>query len=109
MTQRAKECFYCDVPIGQRHEKDHAPVPRNAGGTEVVPACIPCHHLKDRMTTEGWALPAYVLACKDLADRDLSDFSRWPASWDDMSRESRLLWAKIAREVNRGAPSPLPA
>lgn len=102
-----RECFYCDAPLGQRYERDHAPIPLNAGGTDTVFACIPCHHLKDRMTASAWPLPAYVLACKDLAERDLSDFSKWPNYWDDMSREARLLWAKSAREIARGCPSPL--
>lgn len=111
MTQRAQECFYCDVPLGQRREMDHAPIPGNARGTEVVASCIPCHHLKDRMNAGDWPLPAYVMACRDLAGRGLADadFSRWPGCWDDMSREARLLWAKIAREVARGMPNPLAA
>lgn len=101
-------CFYCESPLSQRREADHAPVPRNAGGVETVLTCLPCHHLKDRMTATDWPLPAFVLACKDLTERGLidGDFSAWPDSWWDLSRESRLLWAKIAREVNRGTTPP---
>lgn len=75
----------------------------------VVLSCISCHHLKDRMTADGWPLPAYVLACQDLAERGVGsdDFTEWPSCWDDMSREARLLWAKIAREVARGMPNPI--
>lgn len=63
----------------------------------------------DRMTADSWPLPAYVMACTDLVERGLLSrpFTEWPTCWDDMSRESRLLWAKIAREVNRGHALPV--
>ena len=107
MTPRA-QCFYCESPLGQRREYDHAPVPRNVGGVETVAACSPCHHLKDSMNAGDWPLPAYLLACKDLVERGLlaGDFTAWPDSWHDLSRETRIMWAKIAREANRGEPLP---
>ena len=98
-----RECFYCDIPLGSRVERDHAPVPRNAGGVAVVDSCVPCHHLKDRMTADSWPLPAYVMACADLVERDLlsGSFATWPTCWDDMSREARILWAKAAFRVHQ--------
>ncbi len=36
-------CFYCEVPV-TRHEHDHAPVPRRAGGDSVVVTCVGCHN-----------------------------------------------------------------
>lgn len=109
MTKPRPDCHYCDIPFGPRFERDHAPVPANVGGTEVVVTCPSCHHLKDRMTADGLPLPAYVLACQELASFECVDFTTWPPFWDDLSREARLLWAKIAREVARGEVSPLPA
>jgi hypothetical protein len=41
-------CFYCGRLVSPRHEHDHFPIPRRAGGIATVPACINCHDLKDR-------------------------------------------------------------
>ena len=35
---------------------DHFPVPVKQGGTEVVPACISCHDLKDRVPVLYWSV-----------------------------------------------------
>jgi hypothetical protein len=53
-------CFYCGRFVTPRHEHDHFPVPRRAGGFETVPACVDCHDLKDRFTLESW--PMHTLA-----------------------------------------------
>ena len=45
-------CHYCDMPAA-RCEYDHFPVPQRHGGTEIVPACINCHELKDRVSVEA--------------------------------------------------------
>ena len=107
---RRGDCFYCDVRLGQRYERDHAPVPKSAGGIKTVLACPSCHHLKDRMTLGDWPAPAFIYAARELAGFDWSSpMDEWPTCWGDLSREARIVWAKIAREVNRGAPNPLAA
>lgn len=35
---------------------DHFPVPVAHGGTGVVPACVPCHDHKDRVTALNWSV-----------------------------------------------------
>lgn len=42
-------CVYCDMPVSTRHEHDHFPIPKRAGGVEVYPVCVNCHDLKDRV------------------------------------------------------------
>ncbi len=74
-------CFYCDVPIPRsRLEMDHMPVPDRCGGDSLVPACIVCHDLKDRVSLLH--LPVEFL--EDF----MRDFSR-------LSRNSRIIMAKL--------------
>jgi len=50
-------CHYCERTFEPRRiEMDHFPVPVQHGGTEVVPACIPCHDHKDRVTALNWSV-----------------------------------------------------
>jgi hypothetical protein len=52
-------CFYCDgfVPKGWGgRERDHFPVPREAGGVSTVVSCYSCHHMKDRIRFYEWPL-----------------------------------------------------
>jgi hypothetical protein len=54
-------CYYCERElVSRRHEHDHFPIPRSAGGVPVVPACLDCHELKDQFSLLGW--PHAVLA-----------------------------------------------
>ena len=53
-------CFYCDRFLSPRHEPDHFPIPRRAGGIATVPVCIDCHDLKDRFPLFSW--PATLIA-----------------------------------------------
>lgn len=53
-------CFYCGRLVSPRHEHDHFPIPRLAGGIATVPACINCHDLKDRFPIGNWSI--YMLA-----------------------------------------------
>ena len=48
MMKDYQKCFYCNV-TAMRVEYDHFPIPKCAGGTEVVPCCVVCHDLKDRI------------------------------------------------------------
>jgi hypothetical protein len=53
-------CFYCGRFLSPRHEHDHFPIPRRAGGTATVPACIDCHDLKDRFPVFAWPVHSLV-------------------------------------------------
>lgn len=98
------ECFYCDAPVS-RHEHDHAPVPKRAGGVATVVICMGCHNLKDRILLDRWPLTLAVLAVQELIDVDAIPYKfpseEWPAQWDDMTSHARLLWAKWVK-INHG-------
>jgi hypothetical protein len=94
----ADPCFYCDAEV-QRHDHDHAPIPRHAGGTETVVACPGCHNLKDRILFARWPLALAVMAVSELVELDempSAAVTEWPRRWDDMTSHGRLLWAKWA-------------
>jgi hypothetical protein len=104
---------------GDKVEDDHFPIPKRAGGTEVVPACITCHDMKDRFPQEDWPkkllekaqdeIKKYIRAeaqltgpsnprtSDDIAPLINSCYS-WPQhvlkNWSENSREARLLAAK---------------
>jgi hypothetical protein len=55
IAPREEVCHFCDALLASDNvEYDHFPVPRRAGGTEVVAACITCHDTKDRFLQEDW-------------------------------------------------------
>lgn len=54
-----RDVLYCNRFLSPRHEHDHFPLPRRAGGIATVPACIDCHDLKDRYPNFAW--PVYLL------------------------------------------------
>src|SRR5579859_6223949 len=62
-------CFYCDMPLSTRFEADHFPWPAQTGNTMLVPACVNCHDLKDRVPFEDWPPLDLVLAIRDLTPR----------------------------------------
>lgn len=57
-------CFYCEAPLSARHEHDHFPLPKRAGGEATVPTCLNCHDLKDRMLLRDWRVDVLVEAMK---------------------------------------------
>lgn len=106
-------CFYCGDPLSVRHEHDHFPVPKRAGGTTVVPACINCHDLKDR-TPLLHSDPTFVLGglIELIGDQvGPADFTRQDlpmvveqmgdviGRWADLSVEARLVYAKLRAAV----------
>ena len=94
-----RECFYCGRRAS-RTELDDAPMPKGAGGVEVVPACMLCHNLKDRFPLDTWPLYMATRAAVELASAAAAPSGptiEWPARWDDMTTEARILWAKLAR------------
>lgn len=115
-------CFYCETELG-RHEHDHFPVPRSAGGTRVVPTCLDCHDYKDRIPVHKWGMDASWTAHKELFQEfdpsrydglygdDLLD-ALWKdsslsetavmARWNSLTPIARVLYAKMraTREVD---------
>lgn len=67
MTDTTREvCFYCRKPVlVDRGEQDHAPVPQRHGGIDTVPACVPCHDLKDRIPTKDWPIELLFQAIEE--------------------------------------------
>jgi hypothetical protein len=59
-----RACFYCRVPI-LKGEMDHAPIPQRYGGEDVVPACIRCHDLKDRLPARRWPVDLQMQALEE--------------------------------------------
>lgn len=59
-------CTYCDQALSPRHEHDHFPVPKSLGGTDVVPVCLSCHDLKDRVPITKWPQEVFWEAFKDV-------------------------------------------
>jgi hypothetical protein len=70
------QCFYCERAL-DRHEHDHYPVPRRRRGNDVVPICLVCHDLKDRIFLSNWAEEARVSAVHELANAIEEGFSLW--------------------------------
>lgn len=106
-------CFYCRCWLSNHHEHDHFPVPRDAGGTATVPACINCHNLKDRSGLREW--PAVVFeATSELLDTfdpaellDLAKLRSFEASrLDGLSTYARVLLAKMISLAWQGLKFP---
>jgi hypothetical protein len=108
-----ERCFYCDKPL-DRHEHDHYPVPKRAGGSLVVASCLPCHDLKDRFLLFDWdiaaafgawqellgGLPADLLEKLSSAKLGVRDMfalcsSELEARWDSLSPLARIAYAKM--------------
>lgn len=116
-------CWYCAAPLSKRHEHDHFPTPRSAAGASVVPACLNCHDMKDRIPLLDWPIGALEDLCADDIGRRImvvlgaTDAADDPRSWLDAGAEldgllgdrdtwwptvnamTRLLYAKVRRNV----------
>jgi hypothetical protein len=114
-----RRCHYCDALVaGDNVEMDHFPIPKRAGGTETVPACVTCHDMKDRFLQEDWPTELFERALREQMeyvrslglDLPLDQVNpevvkaivdahyAWPThvleNWSRYSREARLLAAK---------------
>lgn len=105
-----ERCFYCDRQLDV-HQHDHCPIPKRAGGTDVVPACLVCHDLKDRIPLHCWDVDAMHAAFDELfldklhsmknlpweevLDRLNSDLSDFVQNWAQLSPLARVLLAKL--------------
>lgn len=77
----SERCFYCGaVLLAGSFQRDHFPIPESAGGVATVPACLPCHDMKDRMRFDQWHPE---LVAEILAD------------WPNIGRSTKLLIAKF--------------
>ena len=103
-------CFYCDRQLDV-HQHDHYPIPKRAGGTEVVATCLVCHDLKDRIPLKHWDLKAMHEAFDELFREEVKTVRSmpWPQAldcfydylpevegrWSELSPLARVLLAKI--------------
>lgn len=101
-------CFYCDRELDV-HQHDHYPVPKRAGGSSVVAACLVCHDLKDRIPIQYWDLDAMHAAFDELflsqqldSFRHLSPeeildccYPNLERNWANLSPLARVLLAKL--------------
>lgn len=72
------DCYICGLPAGER---DHFPSAKRNGGTHVLPICVGCHEMKDRIGITRWSLPALYNAISGV--------------WKKADRNERLLLAKL--------------
>ena len=100
-------CHYCDMPLATRHEHDHFPIPKESGGTHVVPACINCHDLKDRTPLAMWQTGVFLEGFVGVRDRLINNggtgipfvdhLGSMLAHWEDMTPLERIFLAKMLR------------
>lgn len=89
-------------------EYDHFPVPARHGGKHVVPACINCHDLKDRVRLDdldneiiaAWmslGITATMLVARCFAGRPLrpTDLFDLLEPWDDYRLAERIVCARV--------------
>lgn len=90
-------CFYCDRPLDV-HQHDHYPIPKRAGGTEVVPTCLVCHDLKDRIPLHYWDRSASKAAFDELFSGKLDSMRHLPPEevLDRLHSEFAPDWAKLS-------------
>jgi len=75
-----KTCFYCGAPlVSGSYQMDHFPIPDRNGGKVTVPACLPCHDMKDRLKFNQWP--------QEMVNAILADFPY-------LNRETRIFIAK---------------
>lgn len=118
-----RTCFYCEAYLPTDghtrfkragHEHDHFPYWRSDGCDTVVPSCINCHDLKDRVLFRSWdtglQLSAVSNLClvlgwqiEDLVDLEMcvEDLPGWDGCWADLSVHGRLLYAKLSHLLGK--------
>jgi hypothetical protein len=114
----AETCYYCGAPIAASGgERDHFPRPKRNGGEETVPACLPCHNMKDRMSFKNWPIEWAVIkedALRAILEHWKSeDFEGLVAysmdAWSGLQRHERLWLAKALAKLSdhvHGEPDP---
>ena len=63
------KCLYCAMPLSKRHEHDHFPIPKAAGGTDTYCVCLNCHDLKDRVPLDNQDATVVLEALMNLWQR----------------------------------------
>jgi hypothetical protein len=84
------QCHYCDCELDV-HQHDHHPIPKRASGTQVVPTCLVCHDLKDRIPLRFWDMDAMHQAFDELLKDKIAELRHlpWPealTTLDDLGR-----------------------
>lgn len=86
-----ESCGYCGCTLSSRHEHDHFPVPKRHGGEEVIPICLNCHDLKDRINFNDWN-PSMAWRAIAEAPAEVKIFYGMMVAtyWDFKAREEKL-------------------
>ncbi len=82
-------CYICEGMVGSRGEWNHFPVPKDCGGEETFPVCLPCHDMKDRYGLSGFEPGGAFAALSGL--------------WRDATRDERIALALIIALMHRMA------
>lgn len=107
------------MPLPTRHEHDHFPVPKAAGGKEVVPVCLNCHDLKDRTLFADWDLELVYGLTEVFSVEVIESFNGVmpdhatlgeltvklepsPDRWREMTTSGRLAYAKVRAIAEHG-------
>jgi hypothetical protein len=93
-------CHCCDRELDV-HQHDHYPIPKRAGGTQVVATCLVCHDLKDRIPLKFRDSNAMDQAFDELLKDKIPELRHlpWPqalASLDDSLPDLERGWAGLS-------------
>jgi hypothetical protein len=80
-------CGYCSSPLSSRHEHDHFPVPVRHGGEDVIPVCVNCHDLKDRINLDEWDFLAVWRSITEAPVEVKLLYAKVIAAWLDINAE----------------------
>lgn len=96
MSECEGTCLYCETALAARHEHDHVPTPRRAGGTETYCVCLGCHELKDRTPFYKWP--------------DMESFKAFWGIWEKASSTERIwlvkAYAIMQEDINKKEINP---
>jgi len=54
--------------LSSRHEHDHFPIQWVFGGEGIVPVCVNCHDLKDRIPVSNWPYGAAIASFEEVCE-----------------------------------------
>jgi hypothetical protein len=76
----SRYCYACEVTVAKgNREWHHFPVPQRCGGQYVVPLCLGCHDMIDRVPLREWSV--------NMAHRAITE--------SNMNREGKLFLMKL--------------
>jgi hypothetical protein len=80
-------CAVCDCTLTNRSfEMHHYPVPVRAGGTDIIPLCMACHDMIERVPLDKWSVNYVRNAHKEMNEQH-SDIAKKLLLIDHWQRE----------------------